>query len=131
MGSLRSNPLMSLANAPPGIRLSSKRETIPLLASSDQVGLLSVAASDAHLGRSVYTNQSGEIASGMCGADGHVLWRVVGQDSRAPGQTGNKTAATQRAKVGSCPRYSSVTHIAIPGSYSLGAHYPQKDVATQ
>ena len=122
---------MSLANTLRGIRLSSKRETISFLASPDQVGLRAVAASDAQLGRSVYTYQSGEIAFEMCGADGYVLWRVVGQRSRARGQTGRKTLVARRAKVGFCLRCSSAVHIAAPGSYSLGAHYPQKGVVTQ
>ena len=88
-GKLAQHPLMCLANTPPGIRLSSPRETIPSLASPDQVGLPAVAASDAQLGRSVYTYQSGEIALGTCGADDRALWRVVGQHSRAHGQKGN------------------------------------------
>ena len=73
-GELAQQPLMSLANTPPGIRLSSPRETIPFLASSQQVGLPTVPASDVQLGYSVYTYQSGEAAFGMRGADGHVLW---------------------------------------------------------
>ena len=93
-GRLAQNPLMTLANTPPGIRLSSPRETIPFLASYQQVGLPAVAASDAQLGHSVYTYQSGEAASGMYGADRHVLWRVVGQHSRAHGQTGSATLAS-------------------------------------
>ena len=125
------HPVMSLANTPPGVRPSSPRETIPFLASSDQVGLPAVAASDALLRRSMNTYQSGEVAFGVCGADGRVFGRVVGQHSRARGQTGTETVVTQRAEVGFCPRCSSVTHIAIPGSYSLGAQYPQKDVAMQ
>ena len=84
---LARNPLMTLANTPPGIRLSSPRETLPFLASYQQVGLPAVAAPDAQLGYSVYTYQSGEVALGSCGAEGHVLWRVVGQHSRAHGQT--------------------------------------------
>ena len=130
-GKLAQHPLVSLANTPPGIRPSSPRETLPLLASSDQAGLPAFAASDAQLGHSVYTYQSGEIAFGMCGADGHFSWRVVGQHSRAHGQTGNKTLVKQRAKVEFCPCCSSATHVATPGSYSLGAHYPHNDVATQ
>ena len=82
-GKLAQNPLMTLANTPPGIRLSSPRETLPSLASYQQVGLPAVAASDAQLGRSVYTYRSGEVAFGSVGAEGHVLWRVVGQHSRA------------------------------------------------
>ena len=77
-GKLAQHPLMALANAPPGIRLSSPRATVPFLASSQQVGLPAAAASDAQVGRSVYTYQSGEVAFGMRGADSHVLWRVVG-----------------------------------------------------
>ena len=100
---------MALANTPPGVRLSSPRETIPFLASYQQVGLPAVAASDAQLGHSVYTYQSGEAAFGMCGADSHVLWRVVGQHGRAHGQTGSKTLVTQRARVGFCPGCSTVT----------------------
>ena len=90
-----------------------------------------VADSDAQLGHSVYTYQSGEVAFGQCGAEAYVLWRVVGQYSRAHGQTGSKTQISQRAKVGFCPCCRSVSHIAIPGSYSLGAFYAPKDVAMQ
>ena len=67
----------------------------------------------------------------MCGADGHALWRVAGQHGRGRGQTGDKTLVTQRARVGFCLRCRSVAHIAIPGSLTLGAHYPQKDVVMQ
>ena len=130
-GKLAQNPPMTLADAPPGILLSSPRETIPFLASYQQEGLPAAAASDAQLERSVCTYQSGEVALGMCGADSHVLCRVVGQHSRAHGQTGGKTAVTQRAKVGFRPHCSTVTHIAVPGSYSLGAHFPPKNVVTQ
>ena len=122
------HPLMSLSNTPLGISLSSPRETIPRLASSRQVGLPAVAASDAQLGRSVYTYQMGEVAFGMCGVDRHVLCTAVIQHSRAHGETGSKTMVTQRAKVGFCPRCSSATHIAAPGAYPLGAHFPPKDV---
>ena len=130
-GKLAQRPLMSSANAPPRIRLASPCETVPFLASSDQVVLPAVAASGAQLGRSVHTYQSGEVAFEMRGADSHVLWRVVAQRSRAHGQTGNKTLVTQCAKVGCCPCCSSVAHVAAPGSYALGAHYAQKDVVMQ
>ena len=122
---------MTLANTPPGTRLSSLRETVPLLASLQQVGLPAVAASDAQLGHSVYTCQAGKVAIDMCGGANHVLWRVVGQRGRARGQTGNKTAAPQRAEVGFYPCCSTATHVAAPGSYSLGAIYPRKDVFRQ
>ena len=122
---------MYLANTPPGGRLFFPRETIRFLETSDQVGLAAVAASDAQLRRSVYTYQSGEVAFGVCGADGRVFGRVVGQHSRARGQTSTETVATQRAEVGFCPCCSSVIHIAIPGSYFLGAQCPQKDVVLQ
>ena len=89
------------------------------------MGFPAVAASDAQLGHSVYTYQSGEVASGQCGADGH------GQHSRAHGQTGNKTMATQRAKVGFCTCCSTVSHIAAPGSYKLGSFFAPKDVVMQ
>ena len=71
------------------------------------------------------------MAFGSCGAEAYVLWRVVGQHSRAHGQTGSKTQISQRAKVGFCPCCSSVSHIAIPGSYKLGAFFAPKDVVTQ
>ena len=61
-GELAQNPHMTLANTPPDIRLSSPRETAPFLASYQQEGLPAVAASDAQLGRSVYTYQAGEVA---------------------------------------------------------------------
>ena len=54
-GEMARNPLTTLANAPPGIRLSSPREARPFLASRQQVGLPAVAASNAQLGHSVYT----------------------------------------------------------------------------
>ena len=92
--------MITLANAPPGIRLSSPRETLPFLASYKQVGLPAVAASDACC--SVYIYQCGEVAFGSCGAGGHALWRVAGQHSRAHGQSGSKTLATKRTKVGFC-----------------------------
>ena len=130
-GKLAQNSLMTLANTPPGIRLSSPRETLPLLASHQQVGLPAVAASDAQLGHSAYTYQSGEVAFGSCGAEAYVLWRVVGQHSRARGQTGSKVQISQRAKVGFCPCRSTVSNIAIPGSYGLGAVYVPKDVVMQ
>ena len=100
-GKLAPNPLMTLADTPPGIRLSSPRETLPLLASYQQVGFPAFASPDAQLGRSVYTYQSGEGASGPRGAGGHVLLRAVGQRSRARSQTGGKTKVARRAKVGS------------------------------
>ena len=46
-GKLAQNALLTLANTPPGIRLSPPRETIPFLASYQQVGLPAVAAADA------------------------------------------------------------------------------------
>ena len=67
-GKLAQNPLMTSTDAPPGTRLSSPRETLPFLASHQQVGLPAVAASDAQLGHSVYTYQSGKVAFGSCGA---------------------------------------------------------------
>ena len=81
-GELAQNPLMTLANTPPGIRLSSPRETLPLLAPYQQVGLPAVAASDAQLEHAVYVYQAGYVAFGPRGAEGHVLWRVVSQRSR-------------------------------------------------
>ena len=93
-GKLAQNPLMTLANTPPGIRLSSPRGFIPFLASFRQVGLPAGAASGAQLGRSVYLYQSGEVVFDMCGADTHVLWRAVGQHGGAHGQTGSKTLVT-------------------------------------
>ena len=80
------------------------------------------------MGHSVYTYQSGVIAFGMCGAGGRVSRRIAGQRSRAHGQTGGKTLVTQRAKVGFFPCCSSVTHVAAPGSYSIGAQFVYKDV---
>ena len=122
---------MTLANTPPGIRLSSPREAIPFLASFQQVGLPAVAASDAQLGHSVYSYQSGAVAFGQCGADKHVLWRAGDQHSRAHRQTGSKSLVTRRAKVGLRPRWSPVAHVAVPVFYSSGVHYPPKGVATQ
>ena len=74
---------------------------------------------------------SGEAAFGIGGAEGHVLWRVFGQHSRVHGQTGNETLVTRRVKVGVCPCCSSVSRIASPGAYSLGAHYAPKEVVMQ
>ena len=99
-GKLAQRPLMTLAGTPPGIRLSSPRETVPFLASYQQVGLPAVAASDDQAGRSAYTYQSGEAAFRPRGADKHVLWRVVGQHSRARGQTGIKTRLRDGARRG-------------------------------
>ena len=99
-GKLAQNPLMTLANTPPSMRLSSPRETLPPLASRQQEGLPAVAASGAQLGHSAYTYQNGEVAFGSCGAEAYILLRVVGQHSRAHGHTGGKTQIPQRAKVG-------------------------------
>ena len=76
-GKLAQQPFMTLANTPPGIRSPSPRVTIPLLAPYQQVGLPGAASSDAQLGRSVFSNQSGEDAPGMCGAGGRVLRRIA------------------------------------------------------
>ena len=130
-GELAQQPFVALANAPPGIRLSSPIETIPFLASYRRAGLPAAASSDAQLGHAVYAYQSGGVASGMCGADEHVFWRIAGQHSRASGQSGGKTLTMQRAKVGLCPCCSSVTHVAIPGSSSIRAHSAYKDVVMQ
>ena len=118
-GKLAQDPSVALANTQPGIRLSSPRVAAPFSATYQQVGLPGLASSDAQLGRSVYAYQSGEVACGTCGADGHGLWRIAGQHSRAYGLSGGKTLTTLRAEVVFRPCCSSVTHVAIPGSYSI------------
>ena len=87
-----------------------------------------VANADAQLGNSVYAYQSGEILFGNLAADSHILWRIVGQHSRAYGGAGTKTSITQKAKVGFCPCCSWVSHVAIPGAYDIGDFYPNKEV---
>ena len=90
--------MIKLENTPPGVRLSSARETLPFLASFQQVGIPAVANTDAQLGNSVYAYQSGEILFGHLGADSHILRRIAGQRSRAYGGAGAKTALAQRQK---------------------------------
>ena len=46
-GKYAQRPLITLDNTPPGIRLSSVRETLPFLASFQQVGIPGVANTDA------------------------------------------------------------------------------------
>merc|ERR1711951_51158 len=104
-GMYAQHPLITLNNTPPGIRLSTVWETLPFLASFDQVGLPAVANTDAQLGNSVYCYQSGEIAFGSCRADSHILWRIVGRHSRAYGGAGTKIGPAQKAKVGFCPYF--------------------------
>ena len=125
-GKFAQHPLIKLENTPPGVRLSSARETLPFLASFQQVGIPAVANTDAQLGNSVYAYQSGEILFGHLGADSHILWRIVGQHSRAYGGAGTKTKLTQKAKVGFCPCCSWVSHVAIPGAYDIGEYYQNK-----
>ena len=72
-GKYAQHPIITLDNTPPGIRLSSVRETMPFFSSVQQVGIPAVANADAQLGDSVYAHQSGEILFGSMGADSHVL----------------------------------------------------------
>ena len=126
-GKYAQHPFIKLENTPPGIRLSSLRETLPFLASFQQVGIPAVAFTDAQLGNAVYAYQSGEILFNNLGADSHILWRIVGRHSRAYGAAGTKAGITQKAKVGFCPCCSWVSHVAIPGAYATGEFHQHKD----
>ena len=75
------------------------------------MGVPAVAAFDAQLGRPVYTFQYGEVASGPCGAEGRVLWRAVGPQSLARGQTGRKTQQDPRL-----PSFHAVARLLMPQS---------------
>ena len=105
---------------PPGARKVSPRELLAFLQNPDQVGYPGTVNTDACFGFSLMAYQSPEILSDIVEARHSALVRLMGPVSK--GHDSPKSSPAQRGEVGSCPYCVSCTHVAIPGTFTLGPY---------